>query len=71
MVAAAARSVAVTNTTRIFEIRLLRYDMQAEPEAVDNTSLTGDETTIVSNQQSMLTVWDMATWSRTIIAKLP
>ena len=42
--------------------------MQAEPEAVDNTSWTGDETTIVSNQQSMLAVWDMAAWSRTIIA---
>ena len=25
--------------------------MQAEPEAVDNTSWTGDKTTIVSNQQ--------------------
>ena len=33
--------------------------MQAELEAVDNTSWTGDETTIVSNQQSMLTVWDI------------
>ena len=41
--------------------------MQAEPEAVDNTSWTGDETTAVSNQQSMLAVWDMAAWSRTII----
>ena len=36
--------------------------MQAEPEAVDNISWTGDETTIVSNQQSMLAVWDMAAW---------
>ena len=42
--------------------------MQAEPEAVDNTSWTGDETTIVSNQQSMLAVWDMAAWSKPIIA---
>ena len=42
--------------------------MQAEPEAVDNTLWTGDETTIVSNQQSMLAVWDMAAWSRTKIA---
>ena len=42
--------------------------MQAEPEAVDNTSWTGDETTIVSNQQSMLAVWDTLAWSRTIIA---
>ena len=42
--------------------------MQAEPEAVDNISWTGDDTTIVSNQQSMLAVWDMAAWSRTIIA---
>ena len=42
--------------------------MQAEPEAVDNTSWIGDEITIVSNQQSMLAVWDMAAWSRTIIA---
>ena len=40
----------------------------AEPEAVDNTSWTRDETTIVSNKQSMLAVWHMAAWSRTIIA---
>ena len=42
--------------------------MQAEPEAVDKSSWTGDETTIVSNQQSMLVVWDMAAWSSAIIA---
>ena len=44
--------------------------MQAEPEAVDNlsTSWTGDETIIVSNQESMLVVWDIAAWSRAKIA---
>ena len=42
--------------------------MQAEPEAADNTLWTGDETTIVSNQQSMLAVWDIAAWSGAIMA---
>ena len=32
----------------------------------DNASWTGDEKTIVSNQQSMLALCDMATWSKTI-----
>ena len=43
--------------------------MQAEREALDNTSWTYDEsheTTIVSNQLSMLAVWDMAAWSESV-----
>ena len=48
----------VTSKTTTLTIDRIIH-IQAKPDALDNTSWIGDEATFVSNQQSMLTLWNI------------